>query len=130
MEFYREIAAHRVCGPETLGSYGLSNVWATGRAILIPLKKASRPHTFDPRQVFRVINPIFYHKHHHKKHGNEKLERRGYLFELKALFQIINVNSFGPLPILWWTQRRDNLSKVLSRINWNSGWMNGLKYIR
>jgi len=65
MEFYREIAAHRVCGPETLGSYGLSNVWAT-------LKKASRPHTFDPRQVFRVINLIFYRKYHHKKHGNEK----------------------------------------------------------
>jgi len=50
--------------------------------------------------------------------------------ELKALFQIININSFGPLLFLWWTQRRDNLSKVISRINWNSGWMNGLKDIR
>jgi len=72
MEFYREIFAHRVCGPETLGSYGLSNIWATGHAIVISLKKESRPHNFDPRQFFRVIHLIFYRKHHHKKYGNEK----------------------------------------------------------
>jgi len=54
MKFYMEIAAHRVCGPILwdLGRYGLSNVWATGRSLVISLKEASRPHTFDTRQVF------------------------------------------------------------------------------
>jgi len=38
LKFYLEIAAHRVGGSETLwdlGNYGLSNVWATGRSIVI-----------------------------------------------------------------------------------------------
>ena len=63
MEFVMEIAAHRVGGPETLcdlGRYGLSNIWATERPIIRSLKKASRPHTFNTRQVFRVINHTFY----------------------------------------------------------------------
>jgi len=130
MEFYSEIAAHRVCGPETLGSYGLSNVWATGRAIVISLKKESRPHNFDPGS-FSESSISFSIANITTKNTAMKNERGEDIFwELGALFQTRNANSFGPLPFLWWTQRRDNLSKVISRINWNSGWMNGLKRIR
>ena len=130
MEFYLEIAAHRVGGSETLwdlGNYGLSNVWATGRSIVISLKKASRPHTFDTRQVFRVINIA---KITADNTAIKNARGKVTFCELRALFLIRNIDSFRPLPLSWWTQRREDLSKVLSKINWNSGCVNELKGIR
>jgi len=110
-----------------LRSYRLSNVWATYRSILISFKKASRPRTFDTRQVFRVINLTLYRKDHHRQHGNEKCERKSYLSRTQSTVSDKTYWFFRPLPFLWWTRRREDLSEVLSSINWNSGCVNELK---
>jgi len=91
------------------------------------LKKASRPHTFDTRQVFRVINIA---KITADNTAIKNARGKVTFCELRALFLIRNIDSFRPLLFLWWTQRREYLPKVSSRINWNSGWVTELKGIR
>jgi len=130
MEFYMEIAAHRVCGLKTLwglGSYGVSNVWATGCQLQYHWRK---PHTHIPSTPGRFSESsisLYIVKITTDNTAMKNARGKVIFCELRALFRIRNIDSFGSLPFLWWTQRREALFEVLSRIDCNSGWVNELK---
>ena len=103
MEFYMEIAAHRVGGPETLGLSELQIIKRMGH------------RTFNCNTIAKITTD-----NTAMKNARGKIT----FCKLRALFRIRNIDSFRPLPFLCWTRRREDLSEVLSRINWNSRGVN------